>query len=238
MPDCCDNVGSSGKWVKMLNPLTSLRIFALGFQPAHPLQIRAVHVHPFRASAAHTPLPPIFLCPAACWESAAGMSMSTGLGGKMRREQQLGQTELCCCVGTEVRAWGGADARLGSAAASSQLSGWGTWASPWRGRENIPASSRGGASCSLDVHLGDFFLLSAFNAILSSSGAILKCLKIEQSLSVSPFFHFPSSGEQSAGCVCFSGSAMLDRWEEWGWGVFLPGHCFVYQISVLLCQLL
>lgn len=35
--------------------------FALGFQQAHPLQFRAVDVHPFKASAGHTPLPPLLL---------------------------------------------------------------------------------------------------------------------------------------------------------------------------------
>lgn len=42
----------------------------------------------------------------------------------------------------------------------------------------VEFKAHGGVSRSLDVYLGDFFL-SVFHAILSSSGAILKCLKIE-----------------------------------------------------------
>lgn len=78
-----------------------------------------------------------------------------------------------------------------------------------------------------------FSYLSTFSACLSSSGAILKCLKIERCLSLHhslpPLLPFPSLGEQSDGCVCFSGYVMLKRWEEQEWGVFLHGPCFVQQ---------
>lgn len=62
------------------------------------------------------------------------------------------------------------------------------------------------------------FSKSAFHAIFSSSGAILKCLKIECRLSLfsslPPSLRLPSLGERSDGCVCFCGSVMLKRWEE------------------------
>lgn len=144
--------------------------FALGFQQAHPLQFRTVEVHPFEASAGHTPLLPFCSALQLAGNLQQECQCPQGLEAKCRRGQQLGQTEPCCCVwGTEGRGWRGGDARLGSAAASSQVSapssvvpGWGHEPAYGEGKKtSLPSlvkdKAPGGVSRSLDVYLGDFF---------------------------------------------------------------------------------
>lgn len=73
---------------------------------------------------------------------------------------------------TEVRGWGGVGTRLGSAAASSQVSalpsalpGWGHEPAHGEGKKTslpglVEGKAHGGVSWNLDVYLGDFFFPS------------------------------------------------------------------------------
>lgn len=105
--------------------------------------------------------------------------------------QGWGKPSCAALWSTEVRAWGGLDARLGSAAASSQVSaplsglpGSGHEPAHGEGKKTsqpslVKGKARGGVSWSLDVYLGDFFFPSEcfqmpFSVVLEPFSSVLK----------------------------------------------------------------
>lgn len=193
MPDCCENVGSIGKWIQMLHPLAGPgRSGCCLWPPASKspaIQSKGTPSCPGMGVTRLFPLNSVLFC-SALW-FAGNLQQECQLSEGFRWNEQEGESP-----------WANGSGWL---LPGSLCAGRGLEAAQPEGKKTSPSvvvehKARGGVS-HVWMYTWVFFFsyLSTFSACLSSSGAILKCLKIERCLSLHhslpPLLPFPSLGE-------------------------------------------